>query len=137
MSNYRCMKANCTLRNAFSIFKNSSLDSSHGGDSGCYWTMEYFLSRALTLIGIALGKFESPVSYSLRNGWDTLTSSTGLNYFVVCHKFKLPQEGSGFDNYHKVAVLDHVSLPKFWRTWRTWVYIMHSYMHISGVIPFT
>ena len=26
---------------------------------------------------------------------------------------------SGFDNYHKIAVRDHVRLPKFWRMWRT------------------
>ena len=28
---------------------------------------------------------------------------------------------SGFDNCHKIAVRDHVRVPKFWRTWRTYM----------------
>ena len=38
---------------------------------------------------------------------------------------------SGFDNYHKIAVRDHVYLPKFWHTWRT---CANTNKHTSGVI---
>ena len=46
-------------------------------------------------------------------------------------------EGTGFDNYHKIAVRDHVRVSKFWRTWRTWCTWANTKKHISGVIPFT
>ena len=35
-----------------------------------------------------------------------------------CHRAKIV---SGFDNYHKITERDHVSMPKFWCTWRTCV----------------
>ena len=41
---------------------------------------------------------------------------------------------AGFNNYHKIAVRDHVRVPKFWRTWRT---LVNTKKHISGVVSFT
>ena len=41
---------------------------------------------------------------------------------------------SGFDNYHKITVCNHVCVPKFWHTWCTWA---NTKKHISVVIPFT
>ena len=41
---------------------------------------------------------------------------------------------SGFDNYHKIAVHDHVGVPKFYCTWHAWA---NTKKYISGIIPFT
>ena len=41
---------------------------------------------------------------------------------------------AGFNNYHKIAVRDHVRVPKFWLTWRT---LVNTKKHISGVVSFT
>ena len=39
----------------------------------------------------------------------------------------------GFDNYYKIAVLDHIRVPKYWLTRYTWA---NTKKHISGVIFF-
>ena len=39
-----------------------------------------------------------------------------------------------FNYFYKIAVRDHLYVPKFWRTWFTWAYTKKQ---ISGVIPFT
>ena len=54
-----------------------------------------------------------------------------------CHRAKIV---SGFDNYHKITERDHVSMPKFWCTWRTCVnskktLMLHSKKKIHTLFP--
>ena len=41
---------------------------------------------------------------------------------------------SGFDNYHEIAVRDHIRVPKFCRKWHTWT---NTKKRISGLKLFT
>ena len=45
---------------------------------------------------------------------------------------------AGFDSYYKIAVRDHVRVPKFWRTWRTWANTQKTYQasyHLPSDFP--
>ena len=44
------------------------------------------------------------------------------------------EESPGFNNHYKIAIRDHVRVPKFWRTRHKWV---NNKTHILGVMLFT